>query len=147
MLASNLNQGRFMVAVGAVIQHVPTNTLLLIQRSKQLDFRPGHWEIIYGRLQQFEDPETGLAREVQEETQLSISIVKPLRVFHFFRGDRSAETEIVGVTYWVTTDTQEITISDEHEGYKWVSPDEALQIVDEPGIALDIQAFKAEAGV
>ena len=46
--------GRFMVAVGAIIQHRQTKKILLCQRSIDLDWHPGEWEIGYGRIAQFE---------------------------------------------------------------------------------------------
>ncbi|MBI3619608.1 NUDIX domain-containing protein [Candidatus Roizmanbacteria bacterium] len=41
--------------------------MLILQRSRQLDWQPSQWEISYGRIDQFEDAETGLRRELYEE--------------------------------------------------------------------------------
>ena len=63
--------GRFMVAIGAVIEHLPTGKILVIQRTSDQDWHGGEWELLYGRIDQFEDPYTGLHREAREETGLN----------------------------------------------------------------------------
>ena len=77
--------GRFMVAVGAVIVN-PTGEILLIKRSKKLDWHPGEWEIMYGRIAQHEDPQTGLAREIAEELGIAVVAGTPLTCWHIYRG-------------------------------------------------------------
>ena len=139
-------EGRFMVAVGAVIEHVPTGRILLMQRAASADYLPGVWEDLTGRMKQFEEPEDALRREVREETCLEIEIVKPIKIFHLSRGDKTAQNELVGIIYWCTTQSDRITLSPEHDAYRWLPPHEALDMVDDPGIRGDIEAFIAEHG-
>jgi 8-oxo-dGTP pyrophosphatase MutT (NUDIX family) len=134
--------GRFMVAVGAVIEHPPTGTILLVQRSSQLDWHPDEWEITYGRLDQFEDALTGLKREVREELGITdLEIGRVLSTWHIFRGEKSAHNELIGITFHCTSLTQEAHISDEHQRYAWVSPVEALKLITIEGIARDVSRF------
>jgi len=42
--------GRFMVAAGAIIELGDTGKILIIKRADDLDWQPGTWEIVYGRL-------------------------------------------------------------------------------------------------
>lgn len=134
--------GRFMVAVGCVIEHQPSGKILLLQRSNKLDWRPGMWEIGYGRIDQFEDPEEGLRREVREETGITeLTIGTVLRVWHMYRGSKAPENDLVGVTYACQTSSEQVSISSEHEGYQWVTPEEALKLVTDPGILDDVQRF------
>lgn len=135
-----------MVAVGAVIEHVPTGRILLMQRASTADYAPGLWEDLTGRMKQFEEPEDALRREVREETGLEIEVVKPIKVFHLYRGERTAENELVGIVFWCTTQSDRVTLSHEHQDYRWVQPREALEIVRDPGIRYDIEAFIAERG-
>jgi NUDIX domain len=60
-------EGRFLVAVGAMIEHVPTGQILLLRRAETVAWLPGVWEDIAGRMKQFEQPEHALRREVYEE--------------------------------------------------------------------------------
>jgi 8-oxo-dGTP pyrophosphatase MutT (NUDIX family) len=61
-------EGRFLVAVGAMIEHVPTGQILLLRRAETVAWLPGVWEDIAGRMKQFEQPEHALRREVYEES-------------------------------------------------------------------------------
>lgn len=136
--------GRFMVAVGAVIELRDTGKILVIRRAGEQDWRGGEWEIIYGRIDQFEDTETGLRREVLEETGLNnLEIHETLRVWHIFRGPELAENELIGITYRCTTSQEDVHISTEHTQYKWVTPEEALPLLTTPGIIEDIELFIA----
>lgn len=137
--------GRFMVAVGAVIEHKPSKKILIIQRSQNQDWQGGEWEIGYGRIDQFEDPVDGLRREQREETGLNDLTVGPiLSVWHILRGtEKIPENDLIGVTYACSTKTQEITLSDEHSAYRWVEPEEALELIKVEGIRRDIKLFMA----
>jgi 8-oxo-dGTP pyrophosphatase MutT (NUDIX family) len=134
--------GRFMVASGAVIELNTTGKILIVQRSRNLDWQPSEWEICYGRLDQFEDVETGLHREIFEELGIQeFEIIKPLRVWHIFRGSQKADNELIGITYHCRTKTQEIHISQEHMQYQWVNPQKALEMIQVSGIREDIQMY------
>jgi 8-oxo-dGTP diphosphatase len=135
-----------MVAVGAMIEHAPTGRILLMQRAATADYAPGLWEDLTGRMKQFEEPEDALRREVREETGLEIEIVKPIKIFHLYRGERTAQNELVGIVYWCTAQSDHVTLSHEHDAYRWLLPREALEMADDPGIRCDIEAFIAERG-
>lgn len=132
--------GRFMVAVGAVI--VNQGKLLLIKRSSKLDWHPGEWEILYGRIAQHEDAQMGLTREVKEEIGIEIVAGRPLTCWHIYRGhEQIAHNELIGITFLATTEQSEITLSDEHDEYRWVTPTEALELIKIEGIKRDINAY------
>ena len=140
-----INQiGRFLVATGAIIENSKTGKILLLKRSEEKDFSAGIWEYITGRLNQFEEPIDGLRREIMEEAGIEVEVIKPISVFHIFRGEETAENELVGIMYWCKTDSEEIKISDEHSSYKWVEAGEALRIIEKPGMQEDIKAFIRE---
>src|ERR1041385_2920752 len=137
-------EGRFMVAVGALIEHNSSGKILLLKRAETEDYLPGIWEDMGGRIKQFEEPEEALRREVREETGLEIEILKPLAVFHDYYGERTAENEMLLITYWCKTESDHITLSDEHSEYKWVSGEEALDLAKHIGVRRDIRAWQAE---
>lgn len=134
--------GRFMVAVGAVVEYKKTGKILITKRASTQDWRPGDWEIGYGRIDQFEDPIDGLKREFFEEVGLTdLQVGKILSAWHIYRGPKKAENDLIGITYHCTTNTEKIVLSYEHEAYRWVNPEEALLLVKEEGIQRDVKRF------
>jgi 8-oxo-dGTP diphosphatase len=136
--------GKFLVAVGAIVENSRTGKVLMQWRSEKKDFSGGIWEYTTGRLNQFEDPEEGLRRELMEESGIEVEIVKPISIYHIFRGEKTAENELVGIIYWVKTDAEEIRLSEEHTKYKWVTPEEALALLEKPGMKRDMEVFVRE---
>ena len=135
--------GRFMVAVGAIIELRSTGKILVNRRSSDLDWQQNEWEIVYGRLDKFEGSEDGLKREVKEETGIEdLKIVSILTTWHIFRGtEKSAKNELIGITFYCRTKTEIIKLSKEHSSYRWVTPQEALDLVSVEGIKRDIKKF------
>lgn len=135
--------GRFMIGVGAVIEHPPTGTILICKRD-QADYQVGVWELVYGRLDHHEEFLSGLQREIREELGIiELEIGHLLRVWHFYRGEKSETTEIYGMTFHCLVASQTITLNPEHSEYEWVTPEEALERVTVPGILQDIENFIA----
>lgn len=134
--------GRFMVAVGAVIELKNTRKILILKRSNKLDWHAGEWEIHYGRIAQFENCETSLRREIKEETGITdIKIIEPLTAWHIFRGREKAENELIGITFHCRTKTEKVKISSEHSGYRWVKPKEALKLIKIEGVKRDVESY------
>ena len=73
--------GELMVAVGAVIDDGTGRILLVKHVPRKDDFWQGKWICPGGALELGETIEEGIKREVMEETQLEIDLVKPLPPF------------------------------------------------------------------
>jgi 8-oxo-dGTP pyrophosphatase MutT (NUDIX family) len=139
--------GRFQVSMGAIIEHPTESKILLLKRNPKADFSPGIWEEITGRINQFEEPYKGLRREVMEEAGIKIEIVKPLTIFHLFRGAEKPENELVGIIFWCKAKKTDVRISGEHTDYRWLKPEEALKLVKHPGVKNDIETYIKEKGL
>lgn len=134
--------GKFMVAVGAIIEDDSTGKILLLKRTSDNDyFSGGIWEYITGRMNQFEDPVNGLHREIMEEAGIEVEVGKPLSIYHIFRGEEKAENELVGIIYRCTAKTTSVKLSEEHTDFKWLSPRDAIKIIENPGMKATIQTF------
>lgn len=138
----NSGEGRFMVAMGAIIEN-HLGQILLVKRSDDKDYAPGIWEYPMGRMKQFEEPLEGLKREIFEEVGLQVEIIRPLRVFSWIRGkDKDPDKEVVGVVFWAKIlEDDTVTLSEEHSQYQWVNPEVALDLMDHPGIKEDLEYF------
>ena len=102
------------------------NELLLIKRNCKDQHKPGVWEVPGGRLEPGEDPFEGLKRETKEETGLEISVHNPLHVHHFIRDDGQ---KITMITFLCRTVSENVALSGEHSEYRWVSLNEAHEII------------------
>jgi 8-oxo-dGTP diphosphatase len=143
-LSQEQEEGRFLVAVGAMIEHAESGRILLLKRSENIAFLPGVWEDIGGRLKQFEEPEEALRREVREESGLEIEIIRPINIFHLFHGERNADNEMIIITYWCRSHSDHVVLSHEHSHYRWLAPREALRLAEHEGVRSDLEAFLSQ---
>ncbi len=140
-MSDNKHIGRFMVAAGAVIEH-PTEDKILITKRQNTDQENHKWELIYGRIDNLEGLFPGLKREVFEETGLKdIKIIKAIRIWNFFRGEKKAENEIHGITFICKALSDKIKLNHEHSNYEWIDPIKALEKITTPGIRADLELY------
>lgn len=136
------DEGKFQVAVGAVIRNQATHKVLLIHRAAA-QYGGGIWEIPTGRVRQFETVADALHREVAEETGITdLTIDQPLSVFDFMRGRHAASNEVRGFVFATTTNQNAVVLSKEHDDYQWLAIDDAIEIVGRPGIKHDLEIFR-----
>lgn len=97
---------------------------LTIRRSKTSPTRPFYWDLPGGILDFGEDAKEAIMREIKEETDLEVKNLSIIDVATWHEGD----------SYWVTIcysaqpiDTK-VTLSYEHDDFKWVSPAEFQQL-------------------
>jgi 8-oxo-dGTP pyrophosphatase MutT (NUDIX family) len=105
----------FRLAVKAFI--VDGQKLLLLKRRSDDPHKPGTWDIPGGRLELGEDPFVGLAREVDEETGMQVSVDAPVDIHHFVRDDGQAITMLIFLC--TLPAGREVKLSEEHTEYAW----------------------------
>lgn len=110
---------RILVVVKALIRY--QGQCLVVQRAKGEFAGAGDWECPGGKLHFGEALEAGLQREVMEETGLSIRIDRLLCASTFFP---HASLQCVQLNYLCQTDTDAITLSREHQAFRWVAKED-----------------------
>lgn len=113
----------FAVAVKAVI--LKENKALVLCRSKnemEGSYMNSHqkWDLPGGGLHFFEKAEEGLLREIAEETALAVEIGPPLSLFDVIKH----HIHLCIFTYACRWKGGEVSLSDEHESYFWLTEGE-----------------------
>ncbi|MFA6268180.1 MAG: NUDIX domain-containing protein [archaeon] len=106
---------------------VKNKKLLLVKRADDDVEHPSSWELPGGRIEVGEKLEDGLKREVKEETNLEIEILRPLCKRKFTRVDGQ---KIEMTSFVCTTKNDIVTLSKEHTEYKWLTLKEAEKIIN-----------------
>lgn len=112
-----------LATVGALIFDPSGEKVLMIRTHKW----SGKWGIPGGKIQRGETAETALHREIREETGLGIGDVRMVMVQDCVEPEefeRSAHFLLLNYTARATTAT-EVTLNDEAEEWRWVTPPEA----------------------
>lgn len=124
--------GHFLGGIAAVIWDEETERYLLLRRAAERDFAAGAWEVVTGRVDQGEDYETALRREVSEEIGGEVQIEFLIGTTHFYRGAATPENELLGVIYGCTLkNPAEIRFGGEHSEMHWLTLEQALTLLPE----------------
>ncbi len=99
--------------------------ILTIYRSETAPSRPNTWDFPGGDLDFGEDTIKGILREVKEETGLDI---KELTIFDAVSKIDEKGEFWVTIAYKAKTDSDKVTLSFEHTQFKWVTPEEFLNL-------------------
>lgn len=97
------------------------NELFVAKRSKDKDFGAGLWEFPSGRMEEGETLRETLEREAFEELGIKIERSELFDAYTFDRNSIS-----LALLSYLCTYTGKITLSDEHEIGRWVTPEEAI---------------------
>lgn len=97
--------------------------ILILQRSEKSG-AGGKWSLPGGGLDYGENSEEGIIREIREETNLTITNLKPLKICTYVHKDDF----IVIIGYVCQATSNAVKLNWEHDSYKWVSKEGALQL-------------------
>jgi len=91
---------RVLIGVGAVIEDEMGRILLVKHKTERGGFWQGKWICPGGELELGETIEEGIKREVKEETQLEINLLKPLYPFdRVVRTDDGVSLHVIYIDY------------------------------------------------
>jgi len=104
-----------------------------------LHYPSGHWEFAKGHIEEGEDFEKTIRREVEEETGIKdLEIIPGFKEYskYFFKKSYDLEGEAKKKAPWVfklvvfyltKTNTESVIISKEHKGFLWLPYQQALK--------------------
>ena len=97
---------------------------LFVRRSGVARHHAGKWEPPGGKMDAGEAVDVTLEREVSEETGLRI---RDLHVAGAVEGE-TEQSRFVGLMFEAIAEPGEVTLSDEHDAFVWVTPAEAARL-------------------
>lgn len=100
------------------------NQFIILQRTDKTG-EGSKWSLPGGALEKGEDPYQGIKREISEEIALEVSDLKPFFVKSLVNKDNDF---VVVIGYTGKVKDGQIKLNWEHDNFKWVNKDEALQM-------------------
>jgi len=114
-------KNKITVAAKAIIRK--GDHFLILHRSDVEEINPQGADIPGGKIEFGEKVEEGLHREVMEESNLKIEIIRPLRAWSFLK---NKNVQIIGITYLAEYISGELQLSWEHSAFRWLSFEEVM---------------------
>lgn len=115
---------KLFVATKAFVNH-GGKILILRESAKYEDgTNAGRWDVAGGRLKPGERFDESLRREVKEETGLEIKIGNVLFVNEWRPVAKDEPWQIVGMFFECLTNSDAVTLGEDHDDYQWINPAE-----------------------
>lgn len=128
---------QFYVAVKGIIRR-KDGKILVVKRSSYDDHLPEVWETVGGGMDTTELPQIALEREIAEETGLRVVVGEPFNVFAFRK--QTGEFK-VGITFLCDTESDTVTLSEEHSEHRWIDPKEFATFHSVPSLHEEIDRY------
>ncbi|RJP21664.1 MAG: NUDIX domain-containing protein [Candidatus Abyssobacteria bacterium SURF_5] len=120
-----MNAEGIMLAVGAVIQDVAGNVLLVRHKPEREGYWKGKWICPGGKLHAGETLAEGALREIREETHLDVKLGRMLPPFEtIVREQQECLLHVVYVDFLATPTAGELLADDDIGEAEWWSPEE-----------------------
>jgi 8-oxo-dGTP pyrophosphatase MutT (NUDIX family) len=115
---------KLFVATKAFIVH--QGKVLILRESGTYDegTNSGRYDLPGGRLQPGEHVLEALKREVKEETGLVVELGDPISVGEWRPVVKEVPWQIIGIFFECETSSLEVSLSGDHDEYKWIEPSE-----------------------
>jgi 8-oxo-dGTP diphosphatase len=134
------NAEKFYVSQKAILVN-DKGEILAIRRTESAPSWPLHWDLPGGVLDYGEDMEKSIVREIIEETGLSVTNLKVISAISSFSDQNDFWAT---VCYVANPVTDKVKLSFEHDDFRWVAPDEFLQLRISPKIRKFVENYKAQ---
>jgi len=120
--AQNSMEPRLFVSMKAFVVH-DGRVLILRESPKDAErTNVGKYDVVGGRVKPGQRFDESLLREIHEETGLTVKIGKPFHVDEWRPVVRGEPWQIVATFFECFSDSDVVTLSDEHDDYRWIEP-------------------------
>ncbi len=127
-----MTEARIIIGVGAVIEDGAGRILLVKHLPERGGFWQGKWICPGGELELGETIEDGIRREVKEETQLEIDLVRPLTPFdRIVQSNGSTSLHVIYVDYLARVTGGELKAGSDIGEAMWVEKERLPEIWEE----------------
>lgn len=136
----DFTNARWAPVINCVVRH--KGKILIIERSKKLNFYPGYYNGVSG----FLDDGKSLKEKVEEELKEEIGIY-PKDIIRIRLGQIFDQDELKYKKTWIVhpvmvdAKTNKVKLDWEGAGYKWIKPKETVRFDLLPGFDLVIKTF------
>jgi 8-oxo-dGTP diphosphatase len=132
---------KFIILAGVI--PIYQDKILILQRSLNASFLPGHWGIPCGKLDFGETPEQAALRELHEETGLHAAL-SPIVATSTFTGEKAGmKLHNLQITYIGQLSSDHVVIDESSHAYAWISvTDFEHSVMDDYNKTVVRQAFQ-----
>ena len=133
------------LAVKGICEH--NGKILLLKIRSKSSHDAGLWEIPGGKVKKGEFFDAALKREYKEETDLDIEVESLYNVIqrNYTACKTNEEIRSIQLIMNVSSISDEVTISEEHDDYGWFDKDEIIKMMDDGKLAVAaVRALKKE---
>lgn len=104
--------------------------ILIVQESNHDDEHVNYlrWDVPGGRMKFGEIPREALKREVKEEVNLDISVIKPFAVGQWQFQAKNKQAQVVAIYFICESLSEEVKLSFEHQDFEWIDPSDYNQV-------------------
>lgn len=97
--------------------------VLIVRRSKKEKFMPGYYDIPGGKVEFGESLDNALRREIKEEVNLVVKVIKPYSYFSYVTLNNTRHTVDIQFLAEVKN-IKNLKIDDSHDDYRWIKESE-----------------------
>lgn len=122
-----MTEPKLFVATKAFVVH--NNKVLILRESNKYSdgVQLGNYDVPGGRMKSGETWEQSLLREVKEETSLDVKIGDVIAVSEWRPVVKNEQWQIVAIFIECFSDSDKVTLSEDHDDSLWINPKDYLQ--------------------
>ncbi len=129
------------VHIARINERTKSREFLALKRSPDLIVYPNLWQTITGTIEKKETAAQAALREIREETGLSIQNIRTIPYVASFYDPKSDEINLTPVFGAIVDSDAKVTLSAEHQDFKWASYEKCLKIFELPAHRLGLKYF------